>query len=39
MATKKNEIYKCKVCMAEVKVEQGGSGALMCCMTKMDKIG
>lgn len=38
MATKTNEEYLCKVCRARVKVTNGGSGALMCCMTKMEKI-
>jgi len=37
MATKRNEVYICKVCRAMVKVENGGSGALMCCMVKMTK--
>ncbi|MCD8553344.1 desulfoferrodoxin [Seleniivibrio sp.] len=38
MATKKGETYVCKVCNAVVKVENGGSGALMCCMVKMTKM-
>ncbi|MGD9807000.1 MAG: desulfoferrodoxin [Deferribacterales bacterium] len=37
MATKTGEVYICKVCQAMVKVENGGSGALMCCMVKMQK--
>ncbi|MGE4319284.1 MAG: desulfoferrodoxin [Deferribacterales bacterium] len=38
MATKKGEVYVCSVCKAVVKVENGGSGALMCCMVKMTKM-
>ncbi|PLX66219.1 MAG: desulfoferrodoxin [Denitrovibrio sp.] len=37
MASKTGETYICKVCQAMVKVTNGGSGALMCCMVRMTK--
>jgi len=35
--SKENEVYKCEICGAVVKVTEGGAGELVCCAVPMVK--